>query len=203
MLFKKEKIVADVRRMMNENCELGPIDGFGRCPQLRLDEMILQLMPEAAKDAQMQAPLCDLEQGHTFGDAVSWGHHCNGWVLLPDDFMRLVCFKMSDWDVAVYHAVYADDPLYYLQYSPFESLRGCPQKPVCALVNRPEGQALEFFSCADRDAWVERAVYVPRPDYDATGALDMSERCYDSAVALCAERCRRVLDDNIFKITEL
>lgn len=196
MLYKKEKIAADVRRMMNVNCEASEAEGFGMSPQLKLDEIILQLMPEAAKDAQMRAPMCDLEQGHTFGDAVHWGHRCNGWVLLPDDFMRLVCFKMSDWEAAVYHAVYADDPIYYLQYSPFESLQGCPQKPVCALVNRPEGQALEFFSCYDRDAVVERAVYVPYPRYDEMGALDMSERCYDAAVALCTERCRNVLEFN-------
>lgn len=200
MVYNRETMIGDVRRMMNENWRNEPIAGMDDCRQLRLDDLITMLMPEAAKDALLQAPMTDLEQGHTFGDAVHWGHHCNGWVLLPDDFLRLVCFKMSDWDVAVYHAVYADDPLYYLQYSPFESLRGCPQKPVCALVNRPEGQALEFFSCADRDAWVERAQYVPLPAYDRHGGLDISRRCYDRAVALCAERCRRALEyDNLKK----
>lgn len=199
MIYTKEKIAADVRRLMNANQQRQPIAGMECHAQLRLDEIIERLMPEAAKDAMLQAPLCDLEQGHTFGEAVHWGHRCNGWVLLPDDFLRLVCFKMSDWDVAVYRAVYADDPLYYLQYSPFESLRGCPQKPVCALVNRPEGQALEFFSCADRDAWVERAQYVPMPAYDAHGGIDISSRCYDKAAALCAERCLKALQCDDFK----
>lgn len=195
MIYKKERIVADVCRLMNANWQSEPVPGLGESPQLRLDEIIEQLMPEAAKDATLEAPLCDLEQGHTFGDAVHWGHHCDGWVLLPDDFLRLVCFKMSDWSVAAYHAISADDPLYYLQYSPFESLKGCPQKPVCALVNRPEGQVLEFFSCADRDAHVERAAYVPVPAYDALGGLDVSERCYERALALCCERVKNVINN--------
>lgn len=186
MIFTKERIVADVCRMLNVNCRPDPLAECVGSPQLGLAEIIEQLMPEAARTALLQAPLSDLD-GRPFGEEVHWAHHCDGWVLLPDDFLRLVCFKMSDWSVAVSHPVMSDDPLYYLQYSPFESLKGCPQKPVCALVNRPEGHALEFFSCYDRDAWVERALYVALPAYDACGGLEMSERCYATAIALCAE----------------
>ena len=123
-----------------------------------------------------------LEEGHEFGEAVYWEDNGSGWVLLPDDFMRLIAFRMSDWERTCYNAISVDDPLYDLQSSRYKGVRGSVQKPVCAVVNRAEGKALEFFSCNSEDAYVKRATYIPYPKIDDEDGIDISERCYTAVV---------------------
>ena len=79
-------------------------------------------------------------------------------------------------------AISADDPLYDLQSSRYKGIRGNVQKPVCAIVNRAEGKALEFYSCNSEEAYVKRASYIPYPSIDDEDGIDISERCYTSVV---------------------
>lgn len=117
-----------------------------------------------------------------FGDAIYWEENGSGWTLLPDDFMRLVAFRMSDWERTCYMAISADDPLYDLQSSRYKGIRGNVQKPVCAVVNRAEGKVLEFYSCNSEEAYVKRASYIPYPSIDEEDGIDISERCYTAVV---------------------
>lgn len=110
----------------------------------------------------------------------------SGWVLLPDDFMRLVVFEMDDWERAVYQAISTDDEEYEKQRSRFKAIRGTAQRPVCALGVRPEGRVLEFYSCKSEDAQVSRAVYIPYPEIDDDGGVEVSERCYQAVVCTAA-----------------
>ena len=103
-------------------------------------------------------------------------------MLLPDDFMRLIAFRMSDWERTCYNAISVDDPLYDLQSSRHKGVRGSVQKPVCAVVNRAEGKALEFYSCDSEEAYVKRATYLPYPKIDDEDGIDISERCYTAVV---------------------
>ena len=127
---------------------------------------------------ETSAPVHFLEEGHDFGDAVYWADLESGWVLLPDDFMRLIAFRMSDWERTVYAAISVDDPLYAKQSSRYKGIRGNTQKPVCAIVNRAEGKALEFYSCNSEEAYVSRASYLPYPHIDEDDGIDISEKCF-------------------------
>ena len=146
------------------------------------DEIIYAKLCDAVRMVEMEAPLSLLEQGHQFGDAVTWMEDGKGWILLPDDFMRLVVFKMSDWRYAISEAITQDDPIYIRQFSKWKGISGNPERPVVAIVNRAEGHALEFFSCHDDTATVDQAVYIPLPKIDADGGIDVSEKCYRAAV---------------------
>lgn len=115
-----------------------------------------------------------------------WGDLESGWVLLPQDFMRLIVFEMSDWERAVFTAISTSDPEYELQRQRVKALRGTAQKPVCAIANRPEGKALEFYSCKSEDAYVRRALYLPYPKIDKDGGIDICERCHTAAVYAAA-----------------
>ena len=96
--------------------------------------------------------------------------------------MRLIVFEMSDWEQAVFRAISPAEPEYALQRQRIKALRGTAQKPVCAIVNRAEGKALEFYSCKSRDAYVSRALYVPYPQIDKDDGIDISERCYTAVI---------------------
>lgn len=62
-----------------------------------------------------------------------------GIVQLPDDYLRLSSFQMTEWDRPVVHAISKEHPLYNLQKN--NITRGNPVKPVCVV-----GHYLSTFS---------------------------------------------------------
>lgn len=186
MIYRTERIKADVRRAMDENMADSELIGEGDRETLELDALILSKIEEAARRVELEAPAHLLEEGHKFGEDVFIDGEGRGWTFLPDDFMRLISFRMSDWECTLYGTITPEDPLYEKQSSRYRGVRGNPQKPVCAIVNRPEGKALEFYSCRDREAHAERATYLPYPKIDADGGIDICERCYDAVVNMTA-----------------
>lgn len=178
MIFQIDKIMQDVRVCIDQNMASDALLKVDDIDTLSLDEIIRSKIVEAVRRVHLQAPSYLLENGHNFGDALYWGDMESGWVLLPDDFMRLIVFQMDDWERAVYTAISSDDAEYKKQRSRFKGIRGTAEKPVCAIVVRPEGKALEFYSCKSEDAQVSKAVYMPYPTIDADGGVDIAERCY-------------------------
>lgn len=176
----------DVRICIDQNMTSDALLDTGDIDTLSLDEIIRSKILEAIQRVHLSTPSHLLEGGHNFGDAVYWGTLESGWVLLPDDFMRLVVFEMDDWEQAVYQAISTDDAEYEKQRSRFKGLRGTSQRPVCALAVRPEGRVLEFYSCKSKEAQVSRAIYIPYPTIDDDGGVDVSERCYNAVVYTAA-----------------
>lgn len=186
MIYQVTNVMRDVRIAIDENMTSEQLVSIADVETLALDDIIRSKVTESVRRVELAAPAHCLEEGHTFGDAVYWGEHESGWVLLPDDFMRLIAFRMSDWERTVYTAISADDPSYAMQSSRYKGIRGNVQKPVCAIVNRQEGKALEFYSCKNTSAYVSRGSYVPYPTIDSSGGIDISERCYTSVIYMCA-----------------
>ncbi len=182
MIYKLTEIARDVRIAIDQNMTSEQLIATEDIETLSLEEIIRSKIVEAVRSVESAAPVHFLEEGHDFGDAVYWGNLESGWVLLPDDFMRLIAFRMSDWERTVYAAISVDDPLYTKQSSRFKGIRGNVQKPVCAVVNRAEGKALEFYSCNSTDAYVSRASYLPYPHIDEDDGIDISERCYTAVI---------------------
>lgn len=182
MVYKIKWIARDVRVAIDENKTSEQLIADEDVDTLALDDIILSKIVEAVRRVVTNAPTHLLDGGLPFGDAVFWRDKCSGWTLLPDDFMRLLIFKMSDWERPVYEPITAADPQYQLQFSRYKGIRGNPQKPVVAIVSRAEGRALELFSCKSTSATVEQAVYLPLPKVDCDGGIEIPERCYRSVV---------------------
>lgn len=182
MVYDVDGIVRDVRVAMDENAAQESLLDFGDGDALQLDDIIKSKVEESVRRTVADSPVHLLDGGVPFGDAVYWRSKGSGWTLLPDDFMRLLIFKMSDWERPVYEPITAADPRYQLQSSRYKGLRGTPQKPVVAVVSRAEGRVLELYSCVDETATVEQALYMPLPKIDCDGGVDIPERCYRSVV---------------------
>lgn len=172
----------DVRVCLDQNMTSEPLLQTDDINTLALDDIVRSKILEAVVRVHTNAPTYLLEQGHNFGDAIYWGDLESGWVLLPQDFMRLIVFEMSDWEKAVFTAISTTDPEYALQRQRIKALRGTAQKPVCAITIRPEGRALEFYSCKSEKAYVSRATYLPYPHIDEDDGIDICERCYTAVV---------------------
>lgn len=182
MIYKLAEIAREVRIAIDQNMTSEQLIATEDIETLSLEEIIRSKIVEAVRRVETAAPVHFLEEGHDFGDAVYWADLESGWVLLPDDFMRLIAFRMSDWERTVYAAISVDDPLYAKQSSRYKGIRGNVQKPVCAIVNRAEGKALEFYSCNSEEAYVSRASYLPYPHIDEDDGIDISEKCFTAVI---------------------
>lgn len=186
MIYRIEKIIKDIRIAMDENRRSDGLISEGDVDTLSLDEIVRSKVEEAARMVVAEAPVNLLGGGLALDEDVFWYDNGTGWLLLPDDFLRLVVFKMSDWERPVFEVITEDDGRYRLQFSRYRGIRGTAQKPVVAVVRRPESLVLEFFSCKDNRATVERGSYVRIPRIDRDGGIDIPERCYRSVVYLGA-----------------
>lgn len=199
--YSIDDIVNDVRTAMDYNSSDNNLSAFSDVDTISLDEIIKSKIVEGVKIIHSTAPIYLLEGGCNFRNAIYWGEHECGHILLPDDFMRLITFRMSDWARGVYNAITPDDPEYKKQSSRFKGIRGNYQKPVCAVVFRSEGKALEFYSCKSRNAHVSNALYLPYPTIK-NDMIEICEKCYQSIIytvaALTAAALRDTDNYNIF-----
>ena len=185
MVYNIHDVMRDVRVCLDQNMTSEQLLQTDDIYTLALDDIVRSKILEAVR-VHTNAPTYLLEQGHNFGDAIYWGDLESGWVLLPHDFMRLIVFEMSDWEKAVFTAISTTDPEYALQRQRIKALRGTAQKPVCVITIRPEGRALEFYSCKSERAYVRRAQYLPYPKIDRDEGIDICERCYTAVVYAAA-----------------
>ena len=178
-LKRRVRIALD-QNMVNETLAvLGDID------TLSLDDVISEEIPIAARIVENSAPSRLLDGGLDFSGSCGWHGavgYGSGFIALPKDFMRLVSFKMSDWDYSVSEAIKENSPDYEIQHSRYPGVRGNPQKPVVAIVMQPIGLVLEFFSCtAGRDVYVKRARYIPYPKV-IDGNINLCENLIDPII---------------------
>lgn len=182
MIKQIEDIVRDVRIAIDENATSKALFAEGDTETLTLDEIIKSKIADSVRKVEMEAPARLLDSGENFGDSgVYWNANLSGWIILPDDFMRMLVFRMSDWERSVYDTVDEGSEAYALQSSPFKGIRGNPQKPVCAITLRAEGRVLEFFSCDSKYATIQQAVYLSQPRIE-DGGIHICEKCYSSIV---------------------
>lgn len=181
-----DEIQRDVKVAIDQNMTSDALLSLGDVDTLSLNDIITSKIVEAVKRVHSQAPSYLLDGGYNFGSVIYWRELECGWCLLPDNFMRLIVFKMDDWERPVYHAISEDDEEYQLQSSRFKALRGTSQRPVCAIAIRPEGRMFEFYSCKSTEAKVSRAVYLPYPVLDDNDGIEICERCYNAVVYMIA-----------------
>ena len=189
MNFSVADIQRDVRIALDYNPSSDALLATDDIDTLTLEEVIASKIEDAARLVTLAAPQHRLEGGESFGDSVVWDSQPGygpGYVILPDDFLRIVSFKMSDWDMAVTTAITADDPVYPVQRSRYPGIRGNPQAPVVAVTMRPVGQVLEFFSCtAGPGTHVAWAQYIPIPKI-SSGLIPISSPLRDAVVYYAA-----------------
>ena len=167
MEYNVSDIVHEVKVAIDENVSSTALSNLGDVDTLTKEEIINSKIVAAATVIESNAPSYLLDSGRAFGEVIGWDSqpgYGSGHIQLPDDFLRLVTFQMSDWDYAVTIAITETDPLYQMQRSRFAGVRGTPQKPVVAIVQQPIGLVLEFYSCyTGEEAYIKRARYIPVP----------------------------------------
>lgn len=195
MVYQIERIIADVKALIDENAAANGWDSgdlAGEMPTLSINDTIRGLIEETAMEVELKAPLELLDDPHPFAEAWIIDSEGRGRVMLPEDIMRLVVFKMSDWRVPVYVMLMPGDVGYSAQDSPYPELRGTAERPVCRRVDTNAGGVLEFYACRSTEAEVESALYIPRPMIDHHGGIDLCKGCYRTIVSAIAAKVKSI-----------
>ena len=190
MVYDVEDIKREVRIAMDKYPGSEALIETGDIDSISIDEIIGSKIADAARIVEQQAPSHLLDSGRAFGESIGWNGQLkgygSGYTHLPDDFMRLVTFQMSDWSRPVTEAITEEDPRYAMQTSRFAGVRGNPEKPVVAIVKYPIGLVLEFYSCtAGENVFVKKARYIPIPKV-RNGEIELCEKLKSSIVHYCA-----------------
>lgn len=190
-VYRIENIAKDVRIALDRNGSSAALADIGDVDTLTIDEIIISKIIEGIKHVHSTAPAYLIDGAISFAGSdnwedketgsVHWEDKESGWILLPNDFMRFVSFKMDDWSRPVYNCSTTDDIEYEKQSSRFKGLRGTSQKPLCFIAIRPEGRALEFYSSKSTDAEVEMATYLPYPMVESD-SVKICSKCYDAVI---------------------
>lgn len=184
-----ENIKREVRVALDRNNVSTQLSSIGDVDTLTVEEIIESKIEQAVREVLMTSAHHLLGEGSPiFADGdiqISWDSqegYGSGSIILPDDFLRLVVFRMTDWSMPVFNAITIDNPLYSVQKSRFSGVRGNPQKPICAVVNSASGLKLEFYSCsAGTGTTVSDARYIPLPKIK-DGSIDIPSKLLTACV---------------------
>lgn len=98
-----------------------------------------------------------------------------GSVALPHDFLRLLSFRMSDWQRSVTVPLTASHPLEARLASPWRGVAATTRSPVCMIRTVGSGRELWFAGCRSAAATMLYGLYIPSPAIDTEGCIDIPE----------------------------
>lgn len=214
MIYQVADMKRDVRITIDQNDSSTALSALGDPDTLTLEQIIDSKIADAARTVILAAPNTMLDSGHSFAipkaqtnTAITWTEsgvagYGAGHYKLPSDFLRIVSFKMHDWDYAITEAISDSDPLYPMQYSRYGGIRGNPQRPVAAIVNHADGLHIEFFTCnwgpydatTDTGTYVERAQYIKQPTI-INDTIEIPERLRPALIYYIAYMVMLALND--------
>lgn len=166
-----QTLMREVRIAMDENADWHDLLA-AEDTTLRLDDIIIQKIIDATRMLIEETPAEQLNNGRDFTELeINWvGNH--GQIRLPDDFLRLIIFRMSDWDLPVREMQNDDTELYAMQSSPIPGIAADHQRPLVFRTRIKGDDILEFYGCKDQGATIISAEYLPEP-YIVDGIIDV------------------------------
>lgn len=187
MVYDVEDLIIEIKTALDMNNSSDQLISINDIDTLTLDELIRSKIAVSARIVETNAPRYLLDSGRAFGGTIGWLDSVGmgtGIIHLPDDFMRLVTFQMSDWSYPVTEAITEESPEYLQQSNQF--ICGNPQRPVVAITQQPIGQVLEFYSCTEGSGvTLRRARYIPYPKI-SNGGIEICEKLKDAVIHYAA-----------------
>lgn len=194
MEIKITEMVSRVVKLLDENEEI-IIDKteFGY-PGCRLTDLIADLLPDIAESTVREADGKDIDEWLEADADFEWISPGMGEMELPEDFLRLTVFRMSDWKRSVTTAVSSDSPVYSLRRDSRSSRKNIRKVPMVALKEGRRRRKLEFIGSFDPGAYVERAGYVPLPQRGDPDTLWIPCSLIHRVAGNTAARIRSIMD---------
>lgn len=149
-----------------------------------LDLVINAMLDPSAKELYQIFPNKSYIEGKASSDPAVDNGDGTGYVVIPEDYIRLKSFKMSEWGREVTEPISMEDPLYKKQRSKYT--RGGKAKPVCVIKDKVlksvVTKVLEYYSLEDGDAHtIDHFIYIPQ-----VAAENVQSNLHNSLAWLCA-----------------
>ncbi len=178
MYYPIDVLQKEIRVILDQNSIDDNLVSDEDSDTLKLDDLIKSKIIDAARIIETSAPHHMLDAGYPFATDIVWNSKSegngSGYTILPNDFLRLVVFRMSDWLRSVYTPIFEDSPDYAKQMSRFPGIKGNPSRPVVAIVTSQVGLKLEFYSCnGGSGVYVEEAKYLRTPKEEEDNTIDL------------------------------
>lgn len=171
MTFEIKEIVKKVLHLLDENEEiLQEKIEFG-IAGTNLAELIPDIVLEVAPQCILEADTQNLNESIEADVEVEWEGPGRGRVLLPNDFLRLVSFRMSDWKRSLTRFMDYGSEAYQLRFFPAKGRAGIRKSPAAAICREGTHAWLEFIGSTDPGAYAERFSYIPRPEISQDGHI--------------------------------
>lgn len=154
-----------IRKTFSRIDEIYPDDDSMNMSAFNIENFI----DDAARWVVMTVPVHALGQGEDFS-AATHTHNDNGsgTVALPQHFLRLISFQMSDWSLPLIGGLYQDDARYRQQNN--SVLRGTPYRPVVFVCDG--GHTIEYYTSATGDIKVARCFAMEKVGDDYPDRLE-------------------------------
>lgn len=171
-------IIGRVRNILDQNMDTDSMSGFGDAETLELDEVITEQICAGAQMVELAAPHEMLGNGVDFRSSIGKIQVASDgmyFIPLPKDFLRIVYFRMNDWNVGIedFHRIGSAE--YYRNHSRYRSVSSSPYRPIAVLLPRDTGDgkmAVEVRSTglvADGKLAVNNGMYIPKPTITENG----------------------------------
>lgn len=184
-MISQEDIVSKVRSIMNEigedaNTSLLEED------TIKIDEYIKSCIPEAVALVIQNSPNRCVNPKSSSSPSVTNNNDGTGSIVLPDDFISLIAFKMNGWKRIVSKAFDMDSEVYKAQGNP--ATRAGKFKPVCILAYNDSGKrTLEYYSIGSGETpRVEMFVYEAKYKEGDNLNMDEGNPLFGAVCYMCA-----------------
>lgn len=180
-----EDLTLSVKRLVGDGSVRG-VEGF-ELPDyaLTVDELVKRLCEASCEQVLLEAPISMLDKAADFSNsAVSYEslptyglEEYAAVVTLPEDYLRLVSFKMESWQGRMPLQVAYGSTAYNRLRSRWNAGHGSAERPCISLVpGASNTQELEAYSCATGET-IAQALYAPRPHLSGS-SISLFESLY-------------------------
>ena len=196
MRYSVDDIVRKVRVFLDMDRESGDLISLDDASALSIEEIIRSKLIEGVRLTLLAAPAETIDTARPLRGTVAWRNDTGigmGVLSLPDNFLRLLSVKMTDWKRPA-RIITEQDEEYAWQSSRHLGVRGNPDRPVAAVVRYPEGVVVELYSCiGGADVRLERGLYVAQPVVDDDGMVDIPRLLLEDIVRQIAALVQETL----------
>lgn len=196
MTYYYDDLIPQIRMRLNLPPSEPSFPAAFKTATLPVDDLIASVIEESAREAVAAVAPDAYPEPKMIPGRPDWRSDFDCAVTLPDDFLRLVAFRMSGWRRNVTRLILPDEEEHALLSSPFRFIRGTPDRPRCYLLNEASGAKLIACSSERREEEMEVGLYVPVPA--ATGHahqrhIEFPALLADRIIGIAAEKTRDIL----------
>lgn len=193
MKIKVKEIEALALALLDENDEILEDRVEYGDPGTELRGLIGTLLPEAARLVVCSASRADIDEVKEINpESVEYYGDGQATMKLPEDFLRLIYFRMSDWPRGVTEPLAADGDSLALRLGRSARMFGRRQTPAVAICQTGQGKMLRVLGTS-AGAGVAEGSYLSVPKVEG-GMIDLAPRLVHPVAAKIAEMVKLITE---------